>query len=59
MHTHQSTGLGGGGGGGGGGVCVCVCVFGFNVAFKNFSDISRRRLVATESSMFTFIVLPH
>ena len=37
----------------------CVCVFGFNVAFNNFSVISRRCLVATGSSMLTFIVLPH
>ena len=40
-------------------VCVCVCVFGFNVAFNNFSVISRRCLVVTGSSMLTFIVLPH
>ena len=40
-------------------VCVCVCVFGFNVAFSNFSVISRRCLVATGSSVLTFIVLPH
>ena len=39
--------------------CVCVCVFGFNVAFNNFSVISRRCLVVTGSSMLTFIVLPH
>ena len=39
--------------------CVCVCEFGFNVAFNNFSVISRRCLVATGSSMLTFIVLPH
>ena len=38
---------------------VCVCEFGFNVAFNNFSVISRRCLVATGSSMLTFIVLPH
>ena len=38
---------------------ACVCVFGFNVAFNNFSVISRLCLVATWSSMFTFIVLPH
>ena len=38
---------------------LCVCVFGFNVAFNNFSVISRRCLVATGSSMLTFIVLPH
>ena len=37
----------------------CCCLFGFSVAFKNFSVISRRCLVATGSSMFTFIVLPH
>ena len=36
-----------------------VCVFGFNVAFNNFSVISRRCLVATGSSVLTFIVLPH
>ena len=41
------------------GVCVCVCVFGFNVAFNNFSVISRRSLVATGSSMLAFIVLLH
>ena len=40
-------------------VKVCVCVFGFNVAFNNFSVISRRCLVVTGSSMLTFIVLPH
>ena len=40
-------------------LCVCVCEFGFNVAFNNFSVISRRCLVATGSSMLTFIVLPH
>ena len=38
---------------------MCVCEFGFNVAFNNFSVISRRCLVATGSSMLTFIVLPH
>ena len=38
---------------------VCVCEFGFNVAFNNFSVISRRCLVATGSSMLTFIVLLH
>ena len=38
---------------------VCVCVFGFNVGFNNFSVISRRCLVATGSSMLTFIVLLH
>ena len=36
-----------------------VCVFGLNVAFNNFSVISRRCLIATGSSMLTFIVLPH
>ena len=40
-------------------VCVCVCVFRFNVAFNNFSVISRWCLVAIGSSMLTFIVLPH
>ena len=40
-------------------ICCCYCLFGFNVAFNNFSVISRRRLVATGSSMLTFIVLPH
>ena len=40
-------------------MCVCVCVFGFNVAFDNFSVISRRCLVARGSSVLTFIVLPH
>ena len=41
-------------------VCVCVCVwFGFNVVFNNLSVISRRCLVATVSSMLTFIVLHH
>ena len=43
----------------GGMAIVCVCVFGFNVAFNNFSVISRRCLVATGSLMLTFIVLPH
>ena len=38
---------------------MCVCVFGLNVAFNYFSVISRRCLVATGSSMLTFIVLPH
>ena len=38
---------------------VCVCVFRFNIAFNNFSVISRRFLVATGSLMLTFIVLPH
>ena len=38
----------------------CCCgLFGINVAFNNFSVISRRYLVATGSSMLTFIVLPH
>ena len=41
-----------------GSVCCC-CLFGFNVAFNNFSVISERWLVATGSSMLTFIVLPH
>ena len=36
-----------------------MCVFGFNVAFNNLSIISRRCLVATGSSVLTFIVLPH
>ena len=40
-------------------LCVCVCEFGFNVAFNNFSVISRRCLLVTGSSMLTFIVLPH
>ena len=31
----------------------------FNVAFNNFSVISQRYLVATGSSVLTFIVLPH
>ena len=35
------------------------CLFRFNVAFNNFSVISRRCLVATGSSMLIFIVLPH
>ena len=35
------------------------CEFGVNVAFNNFSVISRRCLVVTGSSMLTFIVLPH
>ena len=38
---------------------ICCCLFGFNVAFSNFSVISRRCLVATGRSMLTFIVLPH
>ena len=37
----------------------CCCLFRFNVAFNNFSVISRRCLVATGSSVLTFIVLPH
>ena len=37
----------------------CCCLFGFNVAFINFSIISRQCLVVTESSMLTFIALPH
>ena len=37
----------------------CCCLFGFYVAFNNFSVITRRCLVATGSSMLTFIVLPH
>ena len=36
-----------------------VFLFGFNVVFNNFSVISRRCLVATGSSMLTFIVLLH
>ena len=40
-------------------VMVCACVFGFNVAFNNFSVILRRCLVATGSSVLTFLVLPH
>ena len=40
-------------------VSVCCCLFGFNVAFNNFSVISRRCLVASGSSVLTFIVLPH
>ena len=39
--------------------CCCCCLFGFNVAFNNFSVISRLCLVATWTSMLTFIVLPH
>ena len=38
---------------------VCCCLFGFNIAFNNFSVISQRCLIATGSSMLTFIVLPH
>ena len=37
----------------------CCCLFGFNVAFNNFSVISRRFPVVTGSSVLTFIVLPH
>ena len=37
----------------------CCCLFGFNVVFNKFSVISRRCLVATGSSVFAFIVLPH
>ena len=33
-------------------------LFWLNIAFNNFSVISRRCLVATRSSMLTFIVLP-
>ena len=36
-----------------------VYLFWFNVAFNNFSVISRRCLVVTGSSLLTFIVLPH
>ena len=36
-----------------------VCVFWFNIVFNKISVTSRRCLVATESSMLTFIVLPH
>ena len=36
-----------------------LCAFWFNVASNNFSVISRWCLVVTESSMLTFIVLPH
>ena len=35
------------------------CLFGFYIALNNFSVISRQCLVATRSSMFTVIVLPH
>ena len=38
--------------------CSC-CLVGFNIAFNNFSVISRRCLVATGSSVLTFIVLLH
>ena len=37
---------------------LACCLFGFNVALDNFSVISRRCLVATGSSVLTFIVLP-
>ena len=37
---------------------VCVCIFGLNVAFNNFSVISRRCPVAAGSSVLTFIGLP-
>ena len=37
----------------------CCCLFGFNVALNNFAVISRRCLVASGSSVLTFIVLPH
>ena len=40
-------------------ILCCCCLFGFNVVFNNFSVISRRCLVATGSSVLTFIVLPH
>ena len=40
-------------------VVIVLCLFGFNVAFNNFSVIARRCLVATGSSMLTFIVLRH
>ena len=39
--------------------CCCCCLFGVYVAFNNFSVISRRCLVATGSSVLTFVVLPH
>ena len=38
---------------------VTVCLFRFNVAFNNFSVISRWCLLATGSSKLTFIVLSH
>ena len=42
---------------------ACVCEFGFNVAFNNFAVISRHITTVSgcdrESSMLTFIVLPH
>ena len=37
---------------------VCV-LFGFNIVFNNLLVISTQSLVATGSSMLTFIVLPH
>ena len=45
-------------------VCVCVCVrvcvySGLTSLSTIFAVISRRCLVATGSSMLTFIVLPH
>ena len=40
-------------------LCCCCCLFEFNVAFNIFSVISCRCLVATDSSMLTFIVLRH
>ena len=40
-------------------VVVVVCLFGLNVAFNNCSVILRRCLVATGSSLLTFIVLRH
>ena len=40
-------------------ICYYCFLFGFDVAVNNFSVTSRRCLVATESSTFTFIVLPH
>ena len=33
---------------------MCVCVFGFNVAFNNFSLISRRCLITAGSSMLIY-----
>ena len=38
---------------------LCVCVFELNVAFNNFSVISRRCLVAAGSSMLTFIAIKY
>ena len=37
----------------------CCCLVGFNVTFNNVSVISGWCLVATGSSMLTFIMLPH